>query len=69
MIGIDVVLLLSVPLLIFSVFNFQQKGNLIIILFIGLLGLVRWASGLVFLIGSPELREGWNNLWELADGG
>lgn len=21
------------------------------------------------MIGSPELREGWNNLWDLADGG
>lgn len=50
MAGFDVLLLLLLPLLLFSVFTFQSKGNLIIMLVFAAASGVRWAAG-VFLLG------------------
>lgn len=65
----DVILLLSVPLLIFSVFTFQQKGNKIIMAFVFALVLTRWVGGLMLLTGSSSLREGWDNMWSASEEG
>lgn len=69
MVAMDVLLLLSLPLLIFSVFTFQQKGNTIIMVYVSALILTRWVSGLILLAGSSTLREGWDNLWSAAEEG
>jgi hypothetical protein len=69
MVAMDVLLLLSVPLLIFSVFTFQQKGNAIIMIYVSALVLTRWIGGLMLLTGGSTLREGWDNMWSTADKG
>lgn len=63
MIGLDVVIMLMVSLLIFSVFHFRPQGNFIIIIVVLVLFLVRWIGGLMFLLGSGPLRQAWDNLW------
>jgi len=69
MVGFDVVLLLLLPLLLFSVYTFQSKGNFIVMLLYGLAGLCRWVAGVVLLAGGSGVREGWDNLWEGIEGG
>lgn len=49
MVGFDVLLLLLLPLLLFSVFTFQSKGNCIIMLVYALAGAVRWLAGIFLL--------------------
>jgi hypothetical protein len=64
-----VILLLLLPLLLFSVFTFQSRGNLIIMVLYGVAAVVRWAAGVVLLAKGSVVREGWDNLWEGIEGG
>jgi hypothetical protein len=63
-VAFDVLLLLFIPLLLFSVFKFYTKGNLIIIGLVTLIAIGTWVSGIMFLGGEGDLREEWGNLWE-----
>jgi hypothetical protein len=56
-------------LLLFSVFTFQSRGNLIIMVLYGVAAVVRWAAGVVLLAKGSVVREGWDNLWEGIEGG
>lgn len=68
-VAFDVLCLLLLPLLIFSVFKFYTKGNLIIIVINALFQALRWISGVVFEAGDKTLKEGWRNLYEAAQYG
>jgi hypothetical protein len=68
-VGFDVVLLLLLPLLLFSVFTFQAKGNAIIMGVFGSLAVARWGGGLLLLGGDSSLKEGWLNLWAATEQG
>ncbi len=68
-VAFDVLCLLLLPLLLFSVFKFYTKGNLIIIITNSLFQGLRWISGVVFEAGDKSLKESWANLYEAAQYG
>jgi len=47
-IAFDVILIITLPILLFSVFKFYMKGNLIIIVLNVLFMTARWVSGIFF---------------------
>ena len=55
-VAFDVLCVLGIPLLMFSVFKFYTKGNLIIIIINSILQAVRWISALIFVAGESQLR-------------
>lgn len=69
MIGMNVVIFLCMPLMMFSVYSFQMKGNKIIMIFVGVLIAVRWVAGVAFLASSSPVSDAWNNLWSASDSG
>ena len=69
MISVDVVLLLLIPVAVFSVFTFQSTGNVIIIIVYGVTSAVRWIFGLVFMVWSSPMKDGWNNMWNSIEEG
>jgi hypothetical protein len=68
-VAFDVLCLLLLPLLLFSVFKFYTKGNLIIIIANALFQGLRWISAVVFEAGDKALKESWGNLFEAAQYG
>jgi integral membrane sensor domain MASE1 len=68
-VAFDVLCLLLLPLLIFSVFKFYTKGNLIIVAINVLFQGLRWISGVVFEASDKTLKESWRNLYEVAQYG
>ena len=62
----DVLCLVFLPLLIFSVFKFYTKGNLIIIVINSVFQCMRWISAVVFLAADTQLKQNWGNLFEAA---
>lgn len=68
-VALDVLLLFALPLLVFSVFTFQKKGNLIIMVFSSGLAIARWCAGVMLLTGGSSVRESWSKLWESLDEG
>lgn len=65
----DVLCLVLLPLLIFSVFKFYTKGNLIIIVVNSVFQCMRWVSSVVFLAADQELKKNWGNLLAAAEYG
>jgi len=62
-IAFDVLCLIFLPLLVFSVFKFYTKGNLIIIVANSLFQGLRWIAAVVFEAGDRGLRDSWSNLF------
>jgi hypothetical protein len=63
MVAFDVLLLFCLPFLVFSVFTFYTKGNLIIVIFVAVLDLVRLVFGLVFVFARSSQKDLWETLW------
>ncbi len=68
-VAFDVLSLLMLALLMFSVFKFYTKGNLIIIIINSLFQAMRWISALLFQVGEKSLRQSWFNLLKAAEYG
>ena len=64
-----VLLALVLPLTLFSVYTFQSKGNLIILIFYAVMMAIRWCGGLALLAWGSVTKTGWENMWELIQGG
>lgn len=69
LVSFDVLCLLFLPLLIFSVFKFYTKGNLIIIVINSIFQGMRWISALIFEAGESQLKKNWNTLLEVSEYG
>lgn len=65
----DVLCMVFLPLLIFSVFKFYTKGNLIIIGVNSVFQGMRWISAVVFLAADQQLKKNWGNLLAAAEYG
>ena len=68
-VAFDVLTIVLLPLLVFSVFKFYTKGNFIIVVLNAVLHALRWIAAVMFLAGESGLRESWDNLWRAADYG
>lgn len=68
-VAFDVLSIAAQALLIFSVFRFYTKGNMIIIVINIIFQIIRWISAVVFRAGESQLRTSWSNLWESAEYG
>jgi hypothetical protein len=68
-IAFDVLSILFLALLVFSVFKFYTKGNLIIIIINSIFQGLRWISGVIFEAGEKGLKQSWSNLYEAAQYG
>lgn len=68
-ISFDAISLVLLALLVFSVFKFYTKGNLIIIISNALFQGLRWVSAIIFLAGDKSLKQSWANLLEAAQYG
>jgi hypothetical protein len=62
-IAFDVLVILGIPLLLFSVFTFYTKGNLIIIVLNAVIEIMGWISSILFISSEPSLTGGWSKLW------
>jgi hypothetical protein len=63
LVSFDVLSLIFLPLLMFSVFKFYTKGNLIIIVLNSIFQGMRWISALIFEAGEKQLRQKWGNIF------
>jgi len=51
------------------VFTFYTKGNFIIVIFLGVLNLLRLVFGMMFMISGSSQKDIWNTIWESTQQG